>query len=99
MIFVFRTIPNQPFMYYVLNKDIIESEIICHLPVRKRGCISQVPLSEIINCSLCKLKIGNHVVEFNDIYPSIVYTALLSFTTKLYLDVIVDSVRKVFGEY
>jgi transposase len=45
-------------MYYVLSKDIIESEIISHLPERKRGFKPQVPLSEIINCILYKLKTG-----------------------------------------
>lgn len=46
------------FMYYVLSKDIIESEIICHLPVRKRGFKPQAPTCEIINCILYKLKTG-----------------------------------------
>ncbi len=46
------------FMYYILSKDIIESEIICHLPVRKRGFKPQAPTCEIINCILYKLKTG-----------------------------------------
>ena len=32
------------FMYYLLSKDIIESEIICHLPERKRGFINNSQL-------------------------------------------------------
>ncbi|MGX7689483.1 hypothetical protein ACWA1C_20120 [Flectobacillus roseus] len=55
-------------MYYVLNKDIIESEIICHLPVRKRGFKPQAPTCEIINYILYKLETGNHVMVLNGIY-------------------------------
>ena len=45
-------------MYYVLSKDIIESEIIGYLPERKRGFKPKVPLCEIVNCILYKLKSG-----------------------------------------
>jgi transposase len=51
--------PSNLFMYYVLmSRDIIESEIICHLPLRKRGFKPQAPPCEIINCILYKLKTG-----------------------------------------
>ena len=45
-------------MYYVLDKDIIESEIIPHLPTAKRGFTTKSSLSEIVNAILYKLKSG-----------------------------------------
>ncbi|MDR2950595.1 MAG: hypothetical protein LBV71_15515 [Prevotella sp.] len=45
-------------MYKVLDKDIIEMEIICHIPANKRGFSSQAPLEEIVNAILYKLKTG-----------------------------------------
>lgn len=45
-------------MYEVLSKDIIELEIVSHLPVRKRGFESKVPVCEVVNCILYKLKTG-----------------------------------------
>ena len=45
-------------MYSVLDKDIIEMEIIPHIPKTKRGFPPTVPLVEIINAILYKLKTG-----------------------------------------
>lgn len=45
-------------MYQVLSKDTIELEIVPHIPVGKRGFKSKVPICEIINCILYKLKTG-----------------------------------------
>ncbi len=45
-------------MYKVLSKDKIELEIVPYIPVGKRGFKSKVPLCEIINCILYKLKTG-----------------------------------------
>lgn len=45
-------------MYKVLSKDTIELEIVPYIPVGKRGFKSKVPLCEIINCILYKLKTG-----------------------------------------
>ncbi|WP_185140314.1 MULTISPECIES: IS5 family transposase [unclassified Chryseobacterium] len=45
-------------LYQVLSKDTIESEIVPYIPLGKRGFKSKVPISEIINCILYKLKTG-----------------------------------------
>lgn len=45
-------------MYSVLDKDIIKSEIVPHLPLAKRGFQVTVPLEEIVNAILYKLKTG-----------------------------------------
>ncbi|GHV41411.1 hypothetical protein FACS1894179_09390 [Bacteroidia bacterium] len=45
-------------MYQVLDKDIIENEIIPHLSVAKRGFKTESCLVEIVNCILYKLKTG-----------------------------------------
>ena len=45
-------------MYQVLDKDIIENEIVPNLPTAKRGFSPRAPLSEIVNCILYKLKTG-----------------------------------------
>lgn len=45
-------------MYSVLSKDIIELEIVVHLPLGKRGFQPTVPLCEIVNSILYKLKTG-----------------------------------------
>lgn len=45
-------------MYQVLDKDIIENEIVPNLPTPKRGFSPRAPLSEIVNCILYKLKTG-----------------------------------------
>ena len=45
-------------MYSVLDKDTIEMEIIPHLPASQRGFAPTVPLVEIINSILYKLKTG-----------------------------------------
>ncbi len=49
---------NTTLMYLVLNKDIIELEIIPYLPLGKRGFKTTVPLCEIVNSILYKLKTG-----------------------------------------
>ncbi len=45
-------------MYTVLDKDTIEMKIIPHLPLPKRGFPPRVPLVEIVNTILYKLKTG-----------------------------------------
>ncbi|WP_024772774.1 transposase [Aquimarina macrocephali] len=45
-------------MYLILDKDTIEMEIVKYLPKTKRGFPSTVPLVEIINTILYKLKTG-----------------------------------------
>jgi len=45
-------------MYKVLSKAIIEVEIVPHLPIVNGGSSPRVPLSEIVNCILYKLKTG-----------------------------------------
>lgn len=59
-IFVSLNIQNQnhPFMYTVLAKDTIELEIVQYIPKAHRGFPPTVPLSELINAILYKLKTG-----------------------------------------
>src|SRR5680860_770452 len=45
-------------MYKVLDKDIIEMEIVLYLPKTKRGFKPKAPLYEIVNAILYKLKTG-----------------------------------------
>lgn len=45
-------------MYQVLSKDMIEFEIVPYLPATKRGFKPKVPLYEIVNAILYKLKTG-----------------------------------------
>ncbi len=45
-------------MYIVLDKDIIKCEIVPYLPLAKRGFQVTVPLEEIVNAVLYKLKTG-----------------------------------------
>lgn len=45
-------------MYKVLDKDIIEMEIVPHIPLPKRGFAPTVPLCEIVNAALYKMKTG-----------------------------------------
>ncbi|GEJ44214.1 MULTISPECIES: hypothetical protein [unclassified Chryseobacterium] len=45
-------------MYQVLSKDTLESETVPYIPLGKRGFKSKVPICEIINCILYKLKTG-----------------------------------------
>lgn len=45
-------------MYSVLDKDIIKREIVPYLPLAKRGFQTTVPLEEIVNVVLYKLKTG-----------------------------------------
>jgi len=47
-------------MYQVLSKDMIETQIISHLPSGKRGPKPKAPLYEIVNAILYKLKTGIH---------------------------------------
>lgn len=54
-IFISRSI----LMYNVLDKDILKSEIASYLPLAKRGFQATVPLGEILNAVLYKLKTGN----------------------------------------
>jgi transposase len=60
------------FMYCVLSKDIIASEIICHLPIRKRRFKPQAPTCEIINCILYKLKMGiqRHLLPVESLFST-----------------------------
>lgn len=45
-------------MYKVLDKDIIEMEIVPYIPLPKRGFSPRVPLFEIVNAVLYKMKTG-----------------------------------------
>jgi len=47
-------------MYFVLDKDMIEKEIVVHLPKQGRGFPPTVPEVEIVNAILYKLKTGVH---------------------------------------
>ncbi|NER26013.1 MAG: IS5 family transposase [Symploca sp. SIO1C2] len=47
-------------MYFVLDKDMIEKEIVAHLPKQSRGFPPTVPEVEIVNAILYKLKSGVH---------------------------------------
>ncbi|SFW36520.1 Transposase [Sinomicrobium oceani] len=49
---------NQPFMYSVLDKDTIALEIVPYIPKTNRGFAPTVPLVEIVNAILYKLKTG-----------------------------------------
>ncbi|MDY6025258.1 transposase, partial [Bergeyella zoohelcum] len=71
-------------MFVVLDKDTIVGEIIPHLPKRKRGFKPKLPISEIINCILYKLKTG-------------IQWALLPME-QLFSEV-VPSYKTVFGHY
>ncbi|MFZ9204147.1 MAG: IS5 family transposase [Candidatus Fonsibacter ubiquis] len=51
-------ISKSTLMYSVLDKDIIKSEIVPYLPLAKRGFQATVPLEEIVNAVLYKLKTG-----------------------------------------
>lgn len=52
------SISKSTLMYNVLDKDIIKSEIVPYLPLAKRGFQATVPLEEIANAVLYKLKTG-----------------------------------------
>ena len=47
---------KQLFMYVILDKDMIEKSIVAHLPSASRGFAPTVPLDEIVNAILYKLK-------------------------------------------
>ncbi len=51
-------------MYSVLDKDMIEMEIVPFIPKTKRGFAPTVPLAEIVNAILYKLKTG---VQWNQL--------------------------------
>ena len=57
-------------MYKVLSKDTIEMEIVPYLPTPKRGFKTEVPLYEIVNCILYKLKTGIqwHLLPILDLF-------------------------------
>lgn len=61
-------------MYKVLDKDIIENEILPHLSVAKRGFKTKSCLTEIINCILYKLKTGIqwHMLPVSSLFSDIV---------------------------
>ena len=60
-------------MYQVLNKDMIELEIVPYFTRNKKGFKPKTPLYEIINAILYKLK-----MEFNEsIYLSIVCLVII----------------------
>ena len=47
-------------MYFILDKDMIEESIVTHLPRPTRGFCPTVPMVEIVNAILYKLKAGVH---------------------------------------
>ena len=47
-------------MYFVLDKDMIEMEIVRYLPEQSRGFPPTAPKVEIVNAILYKLKTGVH---------------------------------------
>lgn len=51
-------------MYSVLDKDMIEKEIVPFIPLGKRGFVPTAPLAEIVNAILYKLKTG---VQWNQL--------------------------------
>jgi len=57
-IFVLHNIKRHPMLYQVLDKDTIEMEIVPHIPISFKGSSPRVPLVEIINSILYKLKTG-----------------------------------------
>ena len=61
-------------MYEVLNKDTMKYEILPHLSVEKRGCVSKGDLLEVILCILYKLKMGCqwHMLPVSSIFTGTV---------------------------
>ena len=57
-------------MYTVLDKDIIEMEIVALLPKTKRGFPPTVPLVEIVNAIIYKLKTG---VQWNQLPVKVLF--------------------------
>ena len=57
-------ISKSTLMYGVLDKDIINNEIVLYLPLAKRGFQVTVPLEEIVNGIFYKLKTG---VQWNQL--------------------------------
>ena len=66
---IIKTNP-QPIMYTVLDKDTIEMEILPYIPRTKRGFPPTVPLVEIVNAILYKLKTG---VQWNQLPVKTLY--------------------------
>lgn len=58
-------------MYSVLDKDTIEMEIVPYLPMPKRGFPPTVPLVEIVNAILYKLKTG---VQWHQLPTEVFFT-------------------------
>lgn len=48
-------------MYFILDADMIEEPIVAHLPGPSRGFAITVPLAEVVNAILYKLKSGVHL--------------------------------------
>ncbi|GHT70145.1 IS5 family transposase [Bacteroidia bacterium] len=61
-------------MYQVLDKDTINSEILPHLSVAKRGFKTKSSLSETVNCILYKLKTGCqwHLLPVKSLFSEVV---------------------------
>lgn len=69
-------------MYIVLDKDIIEKEIIPNIPLPKRGFAPRISLVEIVNSVLYKLKTG---VQWEYLPTRSLFSAeLLSYKTVFY---------------
>ena len=88
-------------LYQVLDKDIIENEIVPNLPKPKRGFLPKAPLVEIVNCILYKLKTGvqwaylpvkSLFEEYVLSYQSVFYPAaqsLLTLSIQLFIIIII----------
>jgi transposase len=61
-------------MQFIINKDIIENEIIPHLSKAKRGYVSKSDLSEIVNSIFFKLKTGTqwHLLPLDSLFTKVV---------------------------
>ena len=82
-IFVLQNIKhlNTTPIYPVLDKDIIEMEIVAHIPLPKRGFAPTVPLVELVNAILYKLKTG---VEWEFLPTQLLFSdKVLSYKTVL----------------
>jgi len=60
-------------MYSVLDKDTIEMEIVPHIPLPKRGFPPRVPIVEIVNAILYKLKTGVQWHQLPTSWESVYY--------------------------
>ena len=61
-------------MYYILDKGIIEKEIIPYLPKSKRGFQIKSDLAELVNSILYKLKTGVHwhLLPVNSLFSGVI---------------------------